>query len=272
MAAVALLLSWGVRWQGKGVLGWQGVLGYFLFPPVLLWSTAVATLGMCPDHLTLLHGDDYLMHGLALGLLGLTVGCGMSLVRQGRHLNQLLRDYPQIMVRGRAALLMPEPSLFIAQVGFWKTQLVVSQGLLNALSPGQLEAALCHEEAHAYYRDTFWFFWLGWVQRATAWLPQSRLLWQELLALRELRADRWSCERTDPLLLAEALLLVVAHPTAHTQVWSAGMADTDYRLGERVQALLQPLPTKPTTNWLWVWLLLALLPLLAIPLHLGCLV
>jgi Zn-dependent protease with chaperone function len=45
---------------------------------------------------------------------------------------------------------------------------------------------LAHEQAHAHYRDTFWFFWLNVL---TSWLPHTEALWQEILFLREIRAD-----------------------------------------------------------------------------------
>lgn len=106
------------------------------------------------------------------------------------------------------------PALFAAQIGFWRPHLVLSQGLFDTLTLTQLEAVITHELAHVHYCDTFWFFWLGCVRRVTGWLPYTETIWQELLLLRELRADSWAAQRVEPepLVLVESLLEVVKAP------------------------------------------------------------
>jgi Zn-dependent protease with chaperone function len=141
---------------------------------------------------------------------------------------------------------------------------------LQTLKPEHLEAVLTHEQAHHYYRDTFWFFWLGWLRRITSWLPNTESLWQELLILRELRADRWAAGRVDALLLAESLLMVVSTPMMGAENFCAAFsrAAPYNRLQERIEALLEQ-PESPTQSnlWTWCWVLLALLPLIAVPFH-----
>jgi hypothetical protein len=121
---------------------------------------------------------------------------------------------------------------------------------------------------------------VGWLRRLTGWLPNTEALWQELLTLRELRADRWAAQRVDPLLLGEALLQVVGYGVVEqpAAAW-VGFAmtvssDSGQRLQERIDALLQqaesgpvdPLPHSSSIRG-WAWLGLSLLPLLAIPFH-----
>jgi len=74
---------------------------------------------------------------------------------------------------------------------------------LDTLDNAHLDAVIAHEQAHFYW-DTFWFFWLGWVLHCHCCNTES--LWQELLILREVRADHWAAQQVDPLLLAESLL------------------------------------------------------------------
>jgi Zn-dependent protease with chaperone function len=93
---------------------------------------------------------------------------------------------------GEHSRVLDNPIPFSALIGFWQPELIVSQGLLNTLDQDHLEAVFKHEQGHYYYRDTFWFFWLGWVRSISAWLPNTEALWQELLLLREMRADRWA--------------------------------------------------------------------------------
>jgi Zn-dependent protease with chaperone function len=168
------------------------------------------------------------------------------------------------------ARLLESPTLFIAQIGFWQPELLVSQGLLHKLQPEHLEAVLTHEEAHHYYRDTFWFFWLGWVRSCSAWLPNTESLWQELLLLREIRADGWAAKRVDALLLAESLLMVVSASVMPSANFCAAFSCPvpRNRLQERIDALLGEVDySTPSSFWTWSWVILALLPLVAVPFH-----
>ena len=173
-------------------------------------------------------------------------------------------------IRGILVRILDTNALFTAQIGFWHPELVVSEGLLQTLDSAHLEAVFAHEEAHYYYRDTFWFFWLGWVRSCTAWLPNTEALWQELLVLRELRADARAAQQVDPLLLAESLLLVVSVLPAPCESFCAALSAVAprSRLEERIEALLaQPEEQSSINRWFWLWLLLAFLPLLSVPFH-----
>jgi Zn-dependent protease with chaperone function len=166
------------------------------------------------------------------------------------------------------------PIPFAAQIGFWQSELVISQGLLNQLSSEQIQAVLAHEQAHTYYRDPFWFFWLGWIRQWMAWLPETERLWQELLLLRELRADRWAAEQVDALLVAEALLHMA-------QVAPSGLESVELenacaavsanatltRLEERIEALLAEETQLESQLLLWLWVIPALIPFLTVVLH-----
>ena len=166
------------------------------------------------------------------------------------------------------AQVWPEVAIpFAAQIGFWQPQLVITQGLLDQLSTAQIEAVLTHEQAHLHYRDTFWFFWLGWLRQLTAWLPNTERLWQELLLLREMRADRWAANRVDPLLLAESLLQMAQAPLLDLENACAANAS---RLEERIEALLSEADTAQpadTARLPWLWVLLAFMPLLTTLAH-----
>ena len=224
------------------------------------------------------------MWGLPVGWIGYSLAvCFLgyaavtllwALVQAGRSIRQL-RTHPQQNLNGLTGRVLSHPTPFAAQVGFWRSELVVSQGLLNGLSPEQLESVLTHEQAHAHYRDTFWFFWLGWLRQLTVWLPHTGSLWQELLLLRELRADRWAAQRVDPLLLAESLLLVVQAPLMNSpDVCVAFGADpTLDRLEERIDALLIEVDAAevdaidPQSRFVWLGLLLTLTPFLTVLFH-----
>jgi Zn-dependent protease with chaperone function len=287
LIVLAIAIACGVRlWARSGLdqsRRWQHTLGLFLLPPLLLLITAIAVLRM---------GKQGQMLGLPVGEIGYTCAlcflgiAGILLLWRSvlgwRSLRQI-SHYPMVAVEQTGAHLAESTQAhlleidlpFAAQVGFWQPRLVISQGLLSQLSPAQIAAVLVHEQAHLYYRDTFWFFWLGWLRQLTIWLPNTEYLWQELLLLRELRADRWAAQRVDSLSVAEALLCLSRAPLANLENlnWqnscaavSADAAIT--RLEERIEALLSKTePSFELATLSWTWLLLALLPLLTIVLH-----
>jgi hypothetical protein len=171
---------------------------------------------------------------------------------------------------GEHSRVLDNPIPFSALIGFWQPELIVSQGLLNTLDQDHLEAVFKHEQGHYYYRDTFWFFWLGWVRSISAWLPNTEALWQELLLLREMRADRWAAQQVDPLLLAESLLVVISTlPVQSDNCCAAFSCAAPYnRLEERIEALLaEPELISQPSLLSWTWLLLAFLPFAAVPFH-----
>lgn len=268
----AVWLRW--RWQPTQAAWqqrWQRALLVFGLPPLLLLSAAAAILWM---------GD----HGSMLGLSVTPWGCWMALglllvaggtlaygVGQGVRSHLSLRRYPQrSLPTGEVAYALPLALPFAARVGFWQSRLVVSEGLLTHLDSQSLQAILAHEAAHHAYRDTFWFFWLGWLRRLTRWLPNTEALWQELLLLREIRADCWAAERVDPLLLAEMLVKLVAFPLSPSLEGQVAFQPqlSISRLEQRVDALLSETTTQDVV---WrvspFWAVLPLLPLATVLLH-----
>lgn len=264
---------------------WKHALAAFLLPPLCLITTAIAILCMGT------HGH---MMGLPVGYWGYLMAIGwlsvavVWLIYLGwQTWRSLLRiqALPPVSLDGCLGYQLETDTPFAAQIGFWSPKLVVSQGLMTQLTPQHLDAVLAHEQAHLAYHDTFWFFCLGWIRRLTYWLPKTHELWQELLLLRELRADRWAAERVDSILLAEALLTVVQHQSIEPPDSPRYSSPPDFittgnqwvafdpalsvsRLEERVEALVNP-PKEfghfRTVQWLVP--ITALIPLLTIGLH-----
>ena len=276
MILAALSLAWLLRLSQPDNSGswshrWGRSLLLFLFPPLLLLMTALAVLCMGPQGQMIGLQASWFSYSLALSFLGLLGILGVKLGWQGWQSVEQTRTHPLQDLGGSSARVLETPALFSALIGFWQPELVVSQGLLTTLTPNQIDAVIAHEQAHYHYRDTFWFFLLGWLRSSTAWLPNTEALWQELLLLRELRADLRAARQVDPLLLAESLLLVVSHPVMQSQSVCVAFSDAAQtnRLQERIEALLaeSASPTQPQAGWSWLWLCLALLPLITVPLH-----
>jgi Zn-dependent protease with chaperone function len=280
----SLCLAWGLRygWQNRDHLThatswqmrWQRALVCFVLPPLLVVMTAIAVLCM---------GAEGEMIGLQAGRLSYAIALIFliySIVRIGQlawggwqslqKLQDLVIDSENINLVNEPVRLLNMPMLFAAQIGFWRSHLFVSQGLLDTLDADHLEAVLLHERAHAHYRDTFWFFWLGCLRQVMPWLPNTQALWEELLLLRELRADRWAAQYADGLLLAESLLAMVSsnmHPTP-TFAAAFGATNPSDRLEERVNFLLAAPEPLPQFSWRSLfWIGFSLLPLAVLPLH-----
>jgi Zn-dependent protease with chaperone function len=275
-------LAWGIRywWHVPDECGaidraWERNLASFLLPPLLLLTSAIAIVWMGPHGRMVWVGNDWLSYDLAIGFLVVAGYRWLRLARSGWLLLQQVRTYPQIEIHGYTMRSIDLDTPYSAQIGFWEPELVVTTGLLDTLTIDRLETVLAHEQAHYYYRDTWWFFWLGWVRQITSWLPQTEPIWQELLTLRELRADRWAADRTDPLLVAETLVSLVQHTPIFPDDTCAAFSQiaTVDRLSRRIDTLLSDLESTPTRHDSLdrlvgiSWLSISLLPLLTVPFH-----
>jgi Zn-dependent protease with chaperone function len=274
---VIFALAWLLRYTRSIVdrhhPDWQATLVIFLLPPLLLITSAIAIIWMGPHGRMVWMGNDWLSYDLAIGFLGYAIVNLLVLASSGWRMLHQIRTYPIVTLGDRRARLLDLATPYSAQIGFWQPELVITQGLIDTLTTDRLEAVLAHEQAHYHYRDTWYFFWLGWLRQMTGWLPQTATIWQELMMLRELRADRWAADRTDPLLVAEALLAIVQNTPIFAENICAAFSQTATadRFTQRITALLDrpAFPDAPTTphHQTWAWLLLALLPFLTIPFH-----
>ena len=251
---------------------WAVALGAFLLPPLLVLTMAIAVLTMGVHGSMLGHGVGQLGYGVALITL---LWFGSVLFWQIGHalrshwrINRLC----QTQIQGVTARRLDSHLPFAARVGFWQPVLIVSQGLQALLSEAEVAAVLRHEQAHLTYRDTFWFFWLGWIRTATAGLFGTESLWAELLLLREMRADRWAAQSHDPLLLAESLLKMAQAAVPVEPGWVMfSEAHESNRLEQRIDALLTSEAQSQQQDFAVVWVLISLmfaaLPLMTNLLH-----
>jgi Zn-dependent protease with chaperone function len=271
----SISLAWMLRTIPISLTGnwherWHKALFFSLFPPSLLLMTAIALICMGSQGSMLGMPASWIGYSMAIIFLTVAVGCLFKLAYQGYITIRQISFYSQQIVLGKKAKIIDIDFPYSAQIGFWRSQLVISQGLLDSLDREHLQAVLAHEQAHYFFKDTFWFFWLGWLQSLTSWLPNSDRLYQELLLLREMRADRIAAQQVDPLLLAESLLTVAKAPVRSSQVFCATFSDTvpANRLEERIDALFTESESNLNLNWWsWSWILLIPIPLLTVPLH-----
>ncbi|MFQ4135571.1 M56 family peptidase [Nodosilinea sp. PGN35] len=278
MVGVAVLWRW--RWQptaGSWQTRWQTALSAFCLPPLMVLLAAGVVIAM--GHHGTMMGRSVSPVGCWVSLGVLTIASGVLAYSLGRAAGMAwwLRQYPLVpLPQGGQGRCLPMELPIIAQIGLGRSALVVSQGWLQQLTPTEQQATIAHEQAHADCRDPFWFFWLGVLRRLGGWLPNTTALWEELLLLRELRADQRAAQTSDPLLLAELLVklarqMTLAQPmTALDACVGFNEAMSLSRLEQRVNALIEPgeVDSRPRVEpGQILWLAIALLPLATPWLH-----
>jgi Zn-dependent protease with chaperone function len=272
---VTLTISSGIRLiplkRGKNRENFgQACLFLFAFPPLLLVMTIFAIVLMGYEGQMFGFAASKISYFICLLFLIIAIISLIKLSFQAFITLKNIKKYPQKLLEGTPVRFIDIDFPYTAQIGFWKPELVVSKGLVNILTTKHLQAVLAHEEAHLYYRDTFWFFWLSYLKNITFWLPKTENLWQELLLLRELRADQKATEEYDYLLLAESLLLVTQASLncgPHFEE-SLACAFSNYRLQERIDALLAPYQSFSNFPIYTIsWILLVFLPWFMLPFH-----
>ncbi len=257
-----------------GLSCWQRSLLAFMAPPLLLLMTAIAVIFMGYHGEMLGFQAGLFSYLLAVSFLLFSFIRGLEITYQGCSSLRKIKSYPQENLYNSQARILETDLPYSAQVGFWDSELIISNGILSTLDDEHLKAVIAHEQAHAYYHDTFWFFWLGWLKRISFWLPKTNKLWQDLLLLREIRADQKAAQKVDPLILAESLLIIAqqinkivrANPLG---VVAAGFHDLDLenRLEERINALFDESDYISFKGIEWCPVLITLLPLVSIPFH-----
>lgn len=287
MIVAVLILAVGLRWLYPPILNslgrlqmsyqerWQRALILFLFPPLLIIATAIAVLCMGPKGQMLGFHGGWFSYVVALAFTIYAIVWGCTLVWQGITAVRKISCYPRsefaTQLAQQTVRELDSPEIFAAQVGFWHPQLAVSKGMLKTLDSTHLEAVLKHEQAHYHYRDTFWYFCLGYIRQVTRWLPNTDSLWQELLLLREMRADRWATQYVDRLVLAEALLWSVSSAIVpNSEIFCAAFSSPvpRSRLEVRIEAIFDETTPEPKTDYyLLGWLALSLFPLISVPFH-----
>ena len=277
MLLLALTIAIGLRWFLPSYQRrWQITLFFFLFPPLLLLMTVISVVCMGYRGQMLGYNSSLISYFSAIIWLVFAIFCLIKLSYQTWQTHRDFSSYPLKKITAQKARVLAVDFPYSARVGFWKSELIVTQGLLNLLDQEHLQAVLAHEQAHQEYHDTFWFFWLGWLRSMSSWLPNSENLWSELVFLRELRADKYASGQVDYLLLAESLLLVAEKVNQVAEINfsdSCCVALNDHslnnRLLERIDALVESEnPEFPRFNYqVWLLLSLSLAPFLLLPLH-----
>lgn len=118
---------------------------------------------------------------------------------------------------------------------------VVSQGLVEELSPNQLGAVLAHESAHLTQRhDLLRLAFQSW-HKAAPWLPATAVAMREVTELTEVMADDFALNHHNRQDIVTALAHTVHPPDApDTTVDTTTTAENHQLTSRRIQRLLNP--------------------------------
>lgn len=144
---------------------------------------------------------------------------------------------------------------------------VLSEGLLELLSPEELRAVLLHEQTHLAQRhDLLLWAFAAW-RSALPWLPTSKLAQQSVSSLIEIMADDVALRSVDKPTLVTAIALVASGsaqvPADTLMAENAPQIDTPSTTSARLSRLLTPAPALAASHQILV--IAAALLLLALP-------
>ena len=273
----ALVLAYSIRLISQlTVIKYEKQWGlssfFFAFPPLILLMTCFTiTLMGYQGEMWGIKASRFSYY-LALSYLLISIILLFKQILDLHKLRQLVKEYPSQNINNQNIKILDSSFPYAAQVGFWRSQLVISTGLQKILSPEHLEAVIAHETAHKTHKDPFFFFWLSYLEKLTFWLPNNKKLWQNLLLLRELRADKTATQTVDFLLIAESLIAVTSETVKQKESLNLALECpfNDNRLEERINNLLDEKSQLKFNWWQIIWLLLIFIPYTFVPFHIPC--
>jgi Zn-dependent protease with chaperone function len=109
-------------------------------------------------------------------------------------------------------------------------RIVLSEGTLQLLGPGEIAAVIEHERGHVHERHGLVMLPMLGLKGLFRWLPYARLAPREIAILLEMSADDYSARRFDPLTLAGALVDMAASGWAPQCALSAAGSDVPRRV------------------------------------------
>lgn len=180
--------------------------------------------------------------------------------RLGEHVDRNRVVAPPGTPLGVEVVDHDEPFAFTFGLGL--PRVAVSRGLIEQLSPDELEAVVVHERYHVRARDPLKMVVARAAARTCFFLPAVGHLVSRYLAGRELAADRRSLRDLGRPALAGALFKVVAGPGWDELHAAAAMAGPDLlavRLDQLEQGTEPPLPRLPLASMTLSAMVLAVL-------------
>jgi len=221
---------------------------------------AAAVGGFCVPSYLLLEPNAVSEHAgmacLVMAALGASVWIA-SLFRAGRAVAASFRchtSWRHAGLKKNGNLVVPSDAPLLALAGVFRQRLVISQGVLEALSGEELDVALLHENAHRISRDNLKRLLLLLAPGPLPFVSAVAALERAWTKLREWAADDEAVDGNPQraVLLAQALVRVARMGAApRLSFLHTSLVADDQELSERIERLLhveqashEPLPRR----------------------------
>lgn len=150
----------------------------------------------------------------------LRTSLGVLDVKRAREGGPFWRAAEVVAVDPRLLRVVPGLTNPAFTAGMFRPRIYLSEALADRLPSAELEAVIAHEAAHVARRDPLRLTLLRALACTLFWLPALRRLAEDVGDQAELHADDVAAARTEPLVLASAILSV-AHWSSETG-WASG--------------------------------------------------
>ncbi len=253
-----------VLWQSIALAGGLSMIGAMLcYGLVPLGGNLASGLGglarimvgrQSLDTLGLIHA--FALSAAALLSAHLIFTLWLSYYRIHRQRNRH-RDLLQLLSspstdRPRTLVISSQAPVAYCLPGGARSVTVLSEGLLELLSPEELHAVLLHEQTHLTQRHHLLLWAFAAWRSALPWLPTSRLAQQAVSSLIEIMADDVALRTVGKSTLVTAIALVASGPAQLAPdklvTGAAEQIDTPATTSARLGRLLTPAPPLSPTR------------------------
>jgi Zn-dependent protease with chaperone function len=129
-------------------------------------------------------------------------------------------------------------------------RIVLSEGTLQLLGPGEIDAVIAHERGHVHERHGLVMLPMLGLKNPFRWVPYARLAPREIATLLEMSADDYSARRYGALTLAGALVDMAASGCAPRCALSAAATDVPRRVSRLLSSSRNSKKTAVTSGLL----------------------
>lgn len=224
----------------------------------------------CVSHAPLIQSASLAAFGLALGglvLASLLYRC-LKTLSQSRRLR---RQFAVLAKDSGKYQLLRADSPVVFTLGWWRSRIYISEGLVRACSPTDMSIILLHEKEHQERRDNLRLL-LARLCSAVLRSAGAKRLVSDLQLLTEQACDFRAAEKFGYVAVAETLLKVKRLLSAPSKASSAALHFAERDVELRVKALLKAHNRVALPTWQLLALAISVvlcMSLLISPLHHG---
>lgn len=143
-------------------------------------------------------------------------------------------------LNGGQLAIIRHPAALAMTIGLFRPRIVLSTGLIDALTAAELDAVMAHESCHLKRKHPLAMFVLAIIGRAFWYIPIYRWFKAKYNVMIELAADRYAIRATGGAAdLGSAMLVMLKRgPSAAAPIGSVSFADN--AINARLKQLLDP--------------------------------